>query len=296
MTSAVEVERSGLEYLATVTELLDRNRAAHPTAGLFDAAEVQWWWAQEQRPTDQLGQLFWLDDERRPVAAAIATQFGDSTQLDPLVLPGATPDWVAHVMRRGLERAAAAGFDRAILEVDRADDVLRAVLFDRGFEIEDDGLVECWLRPDDRPPVSSLPDGYQLRDRVEEIGRPHHMINARRGHVDPEPRLKQTSLYRPDLDLAIYDAGGAVAGYSLFWHNPATGVGVVEPMRTEDGHQQRGLARHLLTAGVERLTRAGATRIKVAFEPGNPAAERLYLSCGFQPHRENDLFAGPIGN
>lgn len=293
MTSAVEVERSGIEYLATVTELLDRNRAAHPTAGLFDAAEVQWWWAQEQRPTDDLGQLFWVDDEGSPVAAAIATQFGDSTQLDPLVLPDATPDWVAHVMRRGLEHAAAAGFDRATLEVDRSDDVLRTVLVERGFEIEDDGLVECWLSPEDRPSVSSLPVDYQLCDRSETTDRPHHMTNARRGHVDPSPRLEQTSLYRPELDLAIYDAAGGVAGYCLFWFNPTTGVGVVEPMRTEEAHQRRGLARHLLTSGIERLTRTGATRIKVAFEPGNPAAERLYMSCGFRPHRENDLFAGP---
>jgi GNAT superfamily N-acetyltransferase len=167
------------------------------------------------------------------------------------------------------------------------------VLAERGFAIEEDGLVECWLAPDDRPPISSSPDGYRLSDRSEAAARPHHMVNERRGHVDPEPRLKQTSLYRSDLDLCVYDANDDVAGYGLFWHNPATGVGVVEPMRTEDNHQQRGVARHVLTAGIDRLVRAGATRLKVAFEPGNPAAKHLYLSCGFEPHRENDLFAGP---
>lgn len=292
MIPATEVERSGLDYLATVTELLDRIRTEHPTWGLFEAAEVQWWWAEVQRSTDDLGQLFWLDDEGRPVAAAIATRFGESTQLDPLVLPDASADWVAHVMHRGLEHVASNGYDDAILEVDRADDVLRTVLLERGFAIKEDGLVESWLAPDDRPPVSSCPDGYQLRDRAEAPDRPHHMVGERRGHVDPEPRLKQTSLYRPDLDLGVYDANGDVAGYGLFWHNAATGVGVVEPMRTEDDHQQRGIARHILTSGIDRLAQAGATRIKVAFEPGNPAAKRLYLGCGFEPHRENDLFAG----
>ncbi len=63
-------------------------------------------------------------------------------------------------------------------------------------------------------------------------------------------------------------------------------------MRTEDEHQQRGLARHLLSCGVDRLVGAGATRIKVCFDPNNAAAERLYLSVGFEPDRENDVFAG----
>lgn len=291
--SAAEVQRSGLDYLETVTELLDRIRAEHPTSGLFEAAEVQWWWAQGQRPTDELGQLFWLDDDRRPAAATIATRFGESTQLDPLVLPGASADWIAHVMHRGLEHAASNGYGDVILEVDRADGVLREVLAERGFAIAEDGLVECWLEPDDRPPVSSIPSSYHLIDRLESSERPHHMVNERRGHVDPEPRLRQASLYRPELDLCVYDANGDVAGYGLFWFNPATGVGVVEPMRTEDEHQQRGIARHVLTAGIDRLVQAGATRLKVAFEPGNPAARHLYLSCGFEPYRENDLFAGP---
>lgn len=70
-------------------------------------------------------------------------------------------------------------------------------------------------------------------------------------------------------------------------------VGLVEPMRTEDEHQQRGLARHILTSGIDRLARAGAKRIKVCFEPDNAAAKRLHLSVWFEPQRENDVFAGP---
>lgn len=35
------------------------------------------------------------------------------------------------------------------------------------------------------------------------------------------------------LDLAVYDGDGAVTAYGLFWADPHTGVGLVEPMRTE---------------------------------------------------------------
>ncbi len=46
--------------------------------------------------------------------------------------------------------------------------------------------------------------------------------------------LAECSLYRPELDLAVYAPRGEVAGYGLFWADPETGVGLVEPMRTED--------------------------------------------------------------
>jgi hypothetical protein len=43
-----------------------------------------------------------------------------------------------------------------------------------------------------------------------------------------------------------------VAGYALFWFDPVTRVGLLEPMRVEDGYQRRGLARMLLTNGLDR--------------------------------------------
>ncbi len=285
----------GLDYLRAVTTLLNRIRTTHPTAGLFEAADPQWWWSQYPRPTDDLGQLFWLDDQGRPEAAAILTDFGGEAQLDPLVLPDATPDTVAHVMGRGLDHAREAGYETVTLEVDRADAVLRAVLDSHGFAIEDDGLIEAWLTADARPPISPLHEGYELVDRRATGDRPHHMTNERRNHIDPESRLRQTSLYRPDLDLAVYADDGSVAAYGLFWYDPTTEVGLVEPMRTEDEHQRHGLAGHILTSGVDRLAAAGAKRIKICFEPANEPARRAYLGAGFVPDRENDLFTGPTG-
>ena len=76
---------------------------------------------------------------------------------------------------------------------------------------------------------------------------------------------------------------GSVAAYGLFWPDPVTGVGLVEPMRTEDEHQNRGLARHILTAGVERLAASGCTRMKITYMDDNPASKHIYRSAGFQP-------------
>jgi len=155
-------------------------------------------------------------------------------------------------------------------------------LFGHGFTIEEEGVVETWLAADARPQISPLHEGYWLSSRLETMQRPHHMISPKRGHPDPELRLRQTSLYRPDFDLFVHDSSDTYA---------ATLTGLVEPMRTEDDHQRRGLARHILTTGLDLLAEAGAQRIKICYEPNNPASGSLYLSVGFEPLRQTVVFS-----
>lgn len=281
---------TGLDAVEAATELLRRVRWAHPTKGLFEAGDVQWRWRME-RPTDVVPQLFWLDGAGHPEAAAILTDWGSAVGLDPIVMPDASAAWIAHVVDRGLAHAAAAGFDTVELEVDRADAARRKVLAAHGFEITGDGVVETWLAASERPPIGPLPDGYRLADRALVATSPHHMVG--RSGPAVEARLRQTSLYRPDLDLVVLAADSSVAAYGLCWLDPETATGLVEPMRTEDAHQRRGLARHVLTAGLDRLATAGAKHIKICFEPANPASSHLYLSAGFRPTARTERWSGP---
>jgi predicted N-acetyltransferase YhbS len=48
-------------------------------------------------------------------------------------------------------------------------------------------------------------------------------------------------------------------------------------MRTEDAHQRRGIASHILAAGLERLAAGGCARLKVSNDIS------LYLRAGFKP-------------
>jgi GNAT superfamily N-acetyltransferase len=278
-----EVHRVGADYLNTATALLHRVRSVHPTAGLLEAADLQWWW-RSPRSTDAVPQLFWLDDRGRPEAAVIATDWGDGVALDPIVMPGATPGWVAHVIERGLAHAETLGFKAVDVVIDRADAAMREALASRGFTTEHDGVTDAWLAAQTRPAIQSLPVGYRLLSRRDTAQRPHHMVG--RSGPDVEARLLQTSLYRPELDLLVLDAGDSVAAYGVFWFDPDTATGLVEPMRTESDHQRRGLARHVLAAGIDLLAQAGATRIKHCFEPHNAAARQLYLSVGFQTDKQ----------
>lgn len=286
-----EQHRVGIQYLEAVTVLLQRVRGVHPTKGLYEAADFQWWW-RIPRSTDHLGQLFWFDELDRPEAAVIVTEWRDRMAFDPIAMPDANPDWVAHVVERGLAHARESGFGAVQLEVDRADDLMRELLASYGFAIIGDGVVESWLAADARPEISPLQDDYRLTSRVDTTQRLHHLID--RSGPDVEERLLQTSLYRADLDLLIVDRDDNNAAYGLFWYDPETATGLVEPMRTEDGHQRRGLARHVLTTGINRLAEVGAERIKIVFHPTNPASSHLYLDVGFEPIKHTDTYAGVV--
>lgn len=294
-----EEHRVGLDYLEAVTALRQRSRKAHPTDGLFEAAEFHWWWS-KPRSTDDLPQLFWFDDDGEPEAAVIITAWGSGSSavyadatITPLFMPDPTPEQVAHVIDRGIEHAKGAGIDVIELEVSRTDEVMQQVLLTHGITIKEDALIEAWMNADDRADISELHDGYRLASRSEMTHEPHHMIK-RSGPAVAE-RLLQTSLYRDDLDLVVYAPNGDIAAYGMFWFDPESLTGVVEPMRTEDAHQQRGLARHVLTSGIDRLAKAGAQRVSIGYEPGNPASGHLYRSVGFEPHAQTDLFSSAPG-
>jgi predicted N-acetyltransferase YhbS len=272
-----EEHRTGFEYLEAVTTLLQRVRASHPTAGVYEAADFQWWW-RTPRPTDDIPQLFWFDDGR-PEAAVIATDWGDSVSHTIIVMPDASPDWAAHVIERGLAHAGHVGVEMVEFVVDRSDEVMVGALASHGFSQLEDEMVDSWLAADARPPVSALASGFRLANRPDMLDTPHHMSG--RSGPQVEDRLRKTSLYRPDLDLVVLDEEDRVAAYGLFWFDPVTATGLVEPMRTEDIFQRRGLARHVLTAGLDRLAQAGAERIKIAFEPDNVPARKLYTDVGF---------------
>jgi GNAT superfamily N-acetyltransferase len=142
-----------------------------------------------------------------------------------------------------------------------------------------------------RPPVTQV-DGFVLVDRTARLHRPHPMI-VRNGE-GVEPRLRQCSLYDQTLDLAVEDTAGRLAGYALFWFDHTTLVGLLEPMRVEDKYRRRGVARMLLTHGLDRLARKGARRVKVGFE--TDAARNLYLASGFVQTSVDRLLLRPAPN
>jgi ribosomal protein S18 acetylase RimI-like enzyme len=271
-----EVRASGRDYLALATELLQRARLADAEAGLWEAADLQWWWRTPRR-SDSIDQLFWIDDEG-PVASVVLTDWGRAWGCDPMIVPGSSTVPLPAVWARAAEAIGALRLET--IEVTAGDDdfELLDLLAESGFVRDDHQSGISWMDAEDRPDVSSLPEGFVLVDRAHHSRTPHPM--QRRSGEAVEARLRQCSLYDPGLDLAVEAADGQVAGYSLFWFDPVTAVGLVEPMRVEDAYQRRGLARAMLTAGLARLAQRGARRLKVGY--ATDVARRLYVGAGFR--------------
>jgi predicted N-acetyltransferase YhbS len=264
---------TGLERLHATTTVLQRARLADPLVGMWEAADVQWWW-RRPRATDDVALPVWFDDAG-PVAAAGLTAWDDTWQADVFAVPSTVDP--AEVWTAALDAADAAHAGGTLRALVRADDRdLVDVALRSGFTMTDDVSGTTWMDAADRAPVADV-DGFAIVDRATRSDQPHPMVARNGGLV--EHRLRQCSLYDPALDLAVEAGDGTIAGYALFWLDPATDVGLVEPMRVEDDFHRRGLGRMLLTHGLDRLAGKGATRLKVGFE--SDAARGLYLGAGF---------------
>jgi GNAT superfamily N-acetyltransferase len=277
---------AGLERLDATTLVLQRARRADPLGGMWEAADVQWWW-RRPRETDDLALPVWFD-ATGPLAAAGLTAWPDRWQVDAFRVPGGVDDeeiWSATM-------AATAEHPDHPLEllVPGADDPLVELAERSGFELTEELSGTSWMDADGRPRITDV-HGFTVVDRAGRADRPHPMV-ARNGERVAE-RLQQCSLYDPTLDLAVEGADGTVAGYALFWFDGTTGVGLLEPMRVEDEYHRRGLGRMLLTHGLDRLAGKGARRLKVGFmtEP----ARNLYLGAGFvQTSVDRQLMRPPL--
>ena len=271
-----EVRASGLEYLGLATKLLQRARLTDAEAGLWEAADLQWWWRTPRR-SDEIDQLFWFDDIG-PIAGVVLTDWGRAWGCDPIVVPATSTIPLTVVWARAIEAISSLGLEVVEVLARDEDFELLAQLAEAGFVAGDERGGVTWMDSQDRPDIVALPEGFLLVDRAGETRGPHPM--RRRSGEGVEARLRQCSLYDPALDVAVETADGQVAGYALFWFDPLTQVGLVEPMRVEDPYQRRGLARAMLTAGLDRLANRGARRLKVGYS--TDAARRLYVGAGFR--------------
>lgn len=272
-----ELVASGSEARALTTALLQRARNAHATAGLWEAADLQWWWRRPCRSED-VARVFWLDVEG-PVATTLLTSWeqDDSWQCDPVLAPGTPAPTLREVWQRTLELAsmhATEGFEVPV----RNDDAMALELASEAGLVSGPEFFIVWLGKGGRPARHNLSSGFRLMDRTEWSGLPHP-LEGRNGAV-VKRRLQECSLYDPSLDLSVEDANGEVAGYSLYWFDPATRVGLVEPVRVEDAFQRQGIARAMPCEGVNRLFEKGALRVKVSYSTGEAGA--LYEVIGFK--------------
>lgn len=170
---------SGLAYLDGVTSLLGRMRNEHPTTGVWEAADFQWWW-RKPRDTDSWGQLFWVDATGSPVAAAVVTDWGERFALDVISVPSA--DLVREVLQRSLA-VLDQGESAIEVMVDDQDTLMISLLTDAGLARSTYVDGTAWMPAKVAPEVSNLSTGYSLTSRADVSGTPHHMVKRNGSQV-----------------------------------------------------------------------------------------------------------------
>jgi hypothetical protein len=270
----VRTERavSGLPYLDLVTDLLHRARLADSFQGIWEAADFQWWWRRDQHRNPGT-QVFLMEDEN-PLAGVVLTDWGGRSQIDLLFTSRVHSGELKELWPAALELVTLDASRLIDLEVPTDDHELIKYAIEAGFKLNDEENWTCWMPASDRPEILELPSGFLMQSRTQTAER-HHPMAGRNGG-DFEARLAECSLYDPNLDLAVYSPDGEVAGYGLFWSDPVTRVGLIEPIRTNEAFQGNGIASCILAAGLDRLARSGCEQMKVSTDL------RLYLNSGFR--------------
>lgn len=99
---------------------------------------------------------------------------------------------------------------------------------------------------------------------------------------DSYRNVMRSAGYRPELDVVAVDSDGSFAAFALCWADPATKVGLFEPVGTHPTYRRLGLARAVIIEGLKRLKAAGMESVWVYTESPNLPAQRLYASLDFK--------------
>jgi GNAT superfamily N-acetyltransferase len=146
-------------------------------------------------------------------------------------------------------------------------------------------------RPFSQPiPDSLSPAGYSVRALGEESELPARSWLSWKAFHPNEPdekyegwewyrNVQRVPLYRRDLDIVAAAPDGELAAFCTVWFDDVTRTAVFEPVGTHPDHQKRGLGKAVMSEGLRRAQRLGATLATVSSY--SAGAHALYESMGF---------------
>lgn len=183
------------------------------------------------------------------------------------------------------------GRKELIAWVNEGDDIHKGVLTDSGYT-RSKYLAEHMRRRSFTQPIpDSVPrDGYTIRALGEEDELPARSWLSWKVFHPEEPdekyqgwewykNVQRVPLYRRDLDIVAVAPDGELAAFCTVWVDGVTKTAVFEPVGTHPNHQKRGLGKAVMSEGLRRAEKLGATLATVSSY--SPAAHALYESMGF---------------
>lgn len=91
--------------------------------------------------------------------------------------------------------------------------------------------------------------------------------------------VQRVPIYRRDLDIVAVAPDGELAAFCTVWFDDIMCTAVFEPVGTHPNHQKRGLGKAVMSEGLRRAQKLGATLATVGSY--GKAAHALYDSMGF---------------
>jgi len=184
-----------------------------------------------------------------------------------------------------------------IVWVNAADDPMKKLFTERGYA-RSKFLAEHMRRRFFSQPTSSpcgIPDsvpqsGYTVRALGDESELPaRSWLSWKVFHPDePDEKyqgwewyrnVQRVPIYRRDLDIIAIASDGELAAFCTVWFDDITRTAVFEPVGTHPNHQKRGLGKAVMSEGLRRAQRLGATLATVSSY--STGAHALYESMGF---------------
>ncbi len=178
-----------------------------------------------------------------------------------------------------------------IIWVNEADVLFKDILSQRGFARSKFHAEHMRLRPLTQPvPDSVPPAGYTVRALGDENELPaRSWLSWKAFHPDEldekyqgwewYKNVQRVPLYNCDLDIVAVASDGELVAFCTVWVDNVTHTAVFEPVGTHPKHQKRGLGKAVMSEGLRRAQKLGATLATVSSY--SPGAHALYNSMGF---------------
>jgi GNAT superfamily N-acetyltransferase len=183
------------------------------------------------------------------------------------------------------------GKQQLITWVNAADDATKQLFTERGY-VRSKYKAEHMRRRFFTQPIPDpvTPVGYSVRALGDESELPARSWLSWKAFHPDEPdekyegwewykNIQRVPLYRRDLDIVAVSAEGELSAFCTVWFDDVTRTAVFEPVGTHPAHQKRGLGKAVMTEGLRRAEKLGATLASVSSY--SDGAHALYHSMGF---------------
>jgi GNAT superfamily N-acetyltransferase len=200
-------------------------------------------------------------------------------------------DDMLDVAEQKLFKTNDAGNKELLIWVNEKDELTKALSIERGYARSKFKAEHMRSRSFTQPvPDTTPPNGYIVRALGDENELPARSWLSWKAFHPDEPdekyqgwewyrNIQRVPLYRRDLDIVAVAPDGELVAFCTVWFDDVTRTAVFEPVGTHPNHQKRGLGKAVMSEGLRRAGKLGATLATVSSY--SEGAHALYHSMGF---------------